>query len=283
MDNQCISPYSFIELIKLANAANGSNLPFAIYSAAREQQLFNVPISQPLLIFVLAGSKLLQTERRILCATGEFIFLGSSPNINMRNVPDDRDYYALLIEFEHSDFDCLPTHTSKPIDFIHGTLDLPLAKGLQQFIEWSQFAPQALWAQRRRELLQLLFHLGHTDVARLAGNQFVSQQVHKMIIKDLSEDISAEGIAQALAMSESTLRRKLAAENTSLQQLKDQARLGYGLHLLQTTEWPIIQIAEHCGYQSQSRFSSRFKQRFGLTPSALRHTRMHEKGECLNA
>ena len=77
-------------------------------------------------------------------------------------------------------------------------------------------------------------------------------------------------------MSESTLRRKLKAEGTSLQEIKDQSRLGLGLHLLQTTQDPITLIAEKCGYQSQSRFTNRFKGRFGLTPSELRKTKMED-------
>jgi AraC-like DNA-binding protein len=75
-------------------------------------------------------------------------------------------------------------------------------------------------------------------------------------------------------MSESTLRRKLKLEGTSVQEVKDQARLGLGLHLLQTTRQPISLVAEKCGYLSQSRFTDRFKKRFGLTPSELRKTKM---------
>lgn len=281
-DSRRILTQRMYELINLANAAKGNSLPFAIYSAVHEQQLLNVPISQPILIFVLGGCKSLQVTEPVTCKTGEFIFLGSSPNIHMRNIPDGQQYFALLIEFESGDFEVLPPAPKAPVEFASGTIDHTLIQALRQFIEWAQFAPQTLWGSRRRELLQLLFHLGHTDIARLAGEKTVSQQVHKLIIDNLSEDQAAHSIAGALAMSESTLRRKLSAENTSLQQLKDQARLGNGLHLLQTTDWPIIQIAEHCGYQSQSRFSSRFKQRFGLTPSALRQTRMIEKGECLS-
>ncbi len=74
-------------------------------------------------------------------------------------------------------------------------------------------------------------------------------------------------------MSESTLRRKLSVEGTSMQEIKDQVKLGLGLQLLQTSNHSIVFIAEQCGYQSQSRFSSRFKKRFGLTPSALRKTK----------
>jgi AraC-like DNA-binding protein len=77
-------------------------------------------------------------------------------------------------------------------------------------------------------------------------------------------------------MSESTLRRKLKVESTSVQEIKDSARLGLGLHLLQTSQHSIGIISDKCGYQSQSRFTERFKKQFGLTPSELRKTKMTE-------
>lgn len=77
-------------------------------------------------------------------------------------------------------------------------------------------------------------------------------------------------------MSESTLRRKLKSELTSVQEIKDKTRQGLALHLLQTTQYSIGIIAEKCGYQSQSRFTERFKKHFGLTPSDLRKTKMTE-------
>lgn len=61
-----------------------------------------------------------------------------------------------------------------------------------------------------------------------------------------------------------------------MQEIKDQARLGLGLHLLQTTHYSIVLIAEKCGYKSQSRFTDRFKERFGLTLSELQKTKMED-------
>ena len=75
-------------------------------------------------------------------------------------------------------------------------------------------------------------------------------------------------------MSESTLRRKLKLEGTTIQETKDQVKLGLSLHLLQTTGYPVGLISEKCGYHSQSRLADRFKGRFGLTPSQLRKTKM---------
>nr|WP_281358241.1 helix-turn-helix transcriptional regulator [Pseudoalteromonas caenipelagi] len=80
-------------------------------------------------------------------------------------------------------------------------------------------------------------------------------------------------ICDSLAMSESTLRRKLKSEGTTVQTIKDRAKLGLGLHLLQSTDYTIGVISQICGYQSQSRFTERFKSRFGLTPTQLRNTK----------
>jgi len=81
---------------------------------------------------------------------------------------------------------------------------------------------------------------------------------------------SAADAARALAVSEATLRRRLAAEGTCFRDLAAEARLGHGLHLLQTTRQPIIEVAAACGYDSPSRFAARFRDRFGMSPSELR-------------
>ena len=74
-------------------------LPFSIYSSVREQRLFNVPIVKPLLIFVLGGEKHLGKSPTQVFQSGEFIFLSNKTQIDMRNIPSDHPYYALLIDF----------------------------------------------------------------------------------------------------------------------------------------------------------------------------------------
>lgn len=73
-----------------------------------------------------------------------------------------------------------------------------------------------------------------------------------------------------LAMSESTLRRRLSSENTRFETLLLEVRLQHAMMLLQTTQWSIPLIAEACGYQSYVRFSERFRERFGRTPAKIR-------------
>ncbi|MFC5473269.1 helix-turn-helix transcriptional regulator [Paraherbaspirillum soli] len=76
--------------------------------------------------------------------------------------------------------------------------------------------------------------------------------------------------ARELAMSEATLRRRLATENLRFDSLLLDIRMHHAMTLLQTTAWSIPQIAEASGYRASSRFALRFRERFGCSPSRAR-------------
>lgn len=248
-------------------------LPFSVYTSLKEQRILNAPIIRPLLIFVLAGVKQLGRQDEIVCPAGSFLFLSNTSGIDMRNIPGE-EYFALLIEFDFGDFDQFKRARGAEKKYFQGQVDGVLSKALQQYIEWAKFAPKELWRFRREELLQLLYLSGYEDVCSIAGHPSLSHQLHDLISTDIAGVWSVERLAAQLAVSDSTLRRKLKAEGTSIKTLVDSTRLGHGLFWIQTTMEPIGRIAERCGYQSQSRFTDRFKQQFGITPSELRKTRM---------
>ena len=87
---------------------NQSQLPFSVYSSHKEQMITNVPIIKPLLIFILSGTKQLGKSGSVECLSGSFVFLSNSPRIDMRNIPIQAEYFAVLIDFEHEDFSELP-------------------------------------------------------------------------------------------------------------------------------------------------------------------------------
>ena len=262
-------------LSTIKNTLNSNRaLPFSVYSSAKEQNLLNVPIAKPLLIVVLNGEKELGKDHEISCCSGEFIFLADSPAINMRNIPKGKEYFALLIEFEYQDFNGLQNSEFNQQKYYIGEISAILEQCLQQFVTSSLWAPEQLWLLRRREIIELLCHIGHKKILSMVGNFKTAHRLHDIFCEYGFNGLTNEYLCKQLAMSESTLRRKLKLEGTSVQEVKDQARLGLGLHLLQTTRQPISLVAEKCGYLSQSRFTDRFKKRFGLTPSELRKTKM---------
>lgn len=255
------------------------DLPFSIYSSVHVQNLLNVPIAKPLLIIVLSGNKQLGPAHELICDAGQFVFLSDSSTINMRNVPDEKSYHALLIEFEYEDFLGLVEIGNSSVEFITGEVVPKLQDCLLQFIEACLWAPEEILKSRRKEILLLLVHLGYKNLSAMMAKSKLSHKVHDIFQKYNFSDLKVKEISSKLAMSESTLRRKLDLEGTSIKAIKDNARLGLALHLLQTSNNSINLIAEKCGYSSQSRFTARFKKHFGLTPSELRKTKMTDLGD----
>jgi len=271
---------NLIQAVKRVNSVD-KPLPFSIYSSVKEQHILNVPIIKPLLIIVLSGKKELGKNSEFICHAGDFVFLPDSPSINMRNIPNEDVYFALLIEFAHEDFNGLELGKPKTQDFCTGKSTHLLNQCLIQFVESALWAHESIWSARKNELLRVLCLMGYRESLSMIGADSISYQINEMLQQNLNQDLTIDMICDSLAMSESTLRRKLKSEGTGIQEIKDKAKLGTGLHLLQTTAFSIGLVAEMCGYQSQSRFTERFKNRFGLTPSELRKTKMTDSGEIL--
>lgn len=97
-----------------------------------------------------------------------------------------------------------------------------------------------------------------------------ADRIRSLVAADPGRRWTSADAGHALSLSEASLRRKLRAEGNSFKVILLEIRMLIALSLLQTTNHKVATIAEQVGYQSQSRFSHRFKQRFGLNPSLLR-------------
>jgi len=86
-----------------------------------------------------------------------------------------------------------------------------------------------------------------------------------------AEPIEVADLAAAAEMNvtqlERTARRVLGL---SPKQLVMRFRLEEGLRLLTTTELPMAEVADHCGYYDQSAFSRHFRKVVGSPPAAYR-------------
>ncbi|WP_187430202.1 HTH-type transcriptional activator RhaS (plasmid) [Roseobacter fucihabitans] len=97
----------------------------------------------------------------------------------------------------------------------------------------------------------------------------VTARLRDLLEADLERAWRSEDAAQALGLSESTLRRKLSKENTRFSQELRDARLSKALMLIQTTDRSLSEIAFASGFSSQSRFNEAFKARFAVSPRNL--------------
>ena len=252
-----------------------SRLPFAIYHCQQPQTLRQVPFLKPTLIFVLQGDKHWGQHADQVCASGEWLFVPKSLNLMLRNQPQQGHYLALVLELEPEDFSHLQQKNHSSAQVASAAMDATLILSLIQLLDWAQLAPTEQWSSRRREIIQHLVDMGHGTLLAAYLDSSLSQQIYQLLQQRPQHPWITSDICQTLAISESTLRRRLQNEGTSFRDLMDTTRLGLGLDLIQRTDLPIALVAERCGYTSPSRFAERFKQRFAITPSALRKTHFH--------
>lgn len=76
--------------------------------------------------------------------------------------------------------------------------------------------------------------------------------------------------ARLMGSSSATFRRRLAAENTSFQQIKDEFRQTEACLLLAQQDTEIRDIAEHLGFTETSAFHRAFRKWQGITPGEFR-------------
>jgi AraC-like DNA-binding protein len=97
-----------------------------------------------------------------------------------------------------------------------------------------------------------------------------SERVRDLIMSQPDKHWDAESVAVHLCMSTPTLRRRLQDHSETFTGILLDVRMSHALWLLQTTSLPVTEVALASGYESHSYFSSRFRERFGFTPTAVR-------------
>ena len=264
-----------------------SNIHF-IYQAKRPQVLRQLSVTSPLLAWVRSGQKRVTTEdSHYTCHTEQCIVLPAPYQFGIENIPVHQGRYfahcivpptAWMDRFRQRYGDLISQHishnnSSAPVFDLSQTLH----RQLEEFISLTELNDPTSLDRARVELVwqQILLTMMYDGVgaalfinpkASLAGT------VSALINAVLARDWQSKELAGRLNMSESTFRRKLQSENTSFTQLLHQLRMSHAAHLLMASSHNIQQIALDTGYSSPSKFTSRFKQQFGLTPAALRKT-----------
>ena len=94
--------------------------------------------------------------------------------------------------------------------------------------------------------------------------------LHQMV---LSGTASAQNVALLFGIHERTLRKRLTAERTSLQQLVSQTRYELAKQLLENTELPLSEIAAALRYADAAVFSRAFRSWSETSPREWRRRR----------
>lgn len=106
--------------------------------------------------------------------------------------------------------------------------------------------------------------LQRRQVTGLAG------QVRQQLLGPLGLIASLDEIADTLAMSPRSLRRKLEQEGTSFRTLLDEERRQISLQLLSGSEMKLDELAIHLGYTDTASFTRAFRRWMGCSPGEYR-------------
>lgn len=234
-------------------------------------------VEKPTLVVVHQGTKVLKGDG-FACTikAGEAVALAGGQAFDVTNHPAPSGVYeavwlvcdpAIIAQTTLSAPSLQPILNALPVRPLESGFQAALARGIEAIVD-SQHIPPAIASHRLGEVLVWISqHGGRFENPR---SPLVSGQVRAVLSSAPDQAWAAAEIAKHLAMSEATLRRRLAAEGCSLSELLIDVRMSHGLALLQATDLPITQVARECGYESASRFAIRFRQRFGFPPMAIR-------------
>lgn len=249
----------------------------------RELEILRIHVQQPALIFVDRGIKTVRTSRgaTVRAHAGQALLLGGGQTVDFTNTVTEGDQYeARWLVFDPVLLDDAfyrnrATAVSAPARMLakvgeglaeaFGRATQALAAGL----------PAAVARQRMLEVMHWLLEVGVVLYAPPAATD-IALKVRALIAASPQQQWTAVRVASEMAMSQATLRRRLAAEGSTLTELLVDIRMATALTLLQATTQPVSHIALSVGYESPSRFAVRFRQRFGFAPTAVRgHERIY--------
>lgn len=260
-----------------------------VFHCHQVQSLHRVPIHHPSIVLVLSGQKKVSlSQSEVICKSGDMVLLPAGSEALMENIPCPKrqEYFALCIGFSPDTLERFSQGYGDRIDWAQQrpllTSSAPdaLLLAMSQRVSWCFDHENAeldsndmLSDLRQQELLAICAE--HKLLGQLLTSKqpLWQQRVSSIVSLDLAHEWRIKTVCDRLGVSESVLRRALQKEGTSFRDILEQARLVTALSLLQELPISIADVAASVGYQSQSRFTERFKQRFGLTPSELKQSR----------
>ncbi len=176
---------------------------------------------------------------------------------------------TLLRSFQRQNSSLLSSHSARA-GYQQLVLDTDLKTTFLRIFDGAdvQRVSDARLQCRLTELLWSLAERGYVFKERKQDG--TAERLRALISDDPGQQWTANEAGRRLAMSEATLRRRLVGESVHFEDILIEVRMHHAMMLLQTTPWSIPRIALACGYQSRSRFSERFRTRFGYSPSTVR-------------
>ena len=111
-----------------------------------------------------------------------------------------------------------------------------------------------------------------------ASSEEIIYRIHQYLLEHLSERITIEELSRKFLMNTTTLKKEFKeVYGVSIAAHVKEHRMELAARLLQESSDSIAQIAQAVGYTSQSRFTTAFKEKYGVLPTEYRTYRHTNK------
>lgn len=259
---------------QLTAALEQSSLAASATVALHRYRLHAVACDMPLLMIPLSGMKRFHAGGATWeCATGQFLMTHFAMQADIENIPGGAaPYRAWALPFPWE-------VVSMARSLLHGVVqaqgkavsvgELPaVMEALLAYIGDADATDTALRNYRLLGILLALFRAGHGQFL-LAQDPSLSARIRLAVSADPAREWTSAHFEAVFFLSGATLRRRLAAEGTSLRALIQEARLHSALVQLQVTHKPVKAVALDHGYRSVPSFRRNFIERFGIDPAEV--------------
>ena len=134
-------------------------------------------------------------------------------------------------------------------------------------------APDTVQGQLLHEIVEQVMEIAcpEKSVDRSASQEEIIRNVHDYMVEHLSERLTIEALSREFLMNTTTLKAVFKkVYGTSLAAHMKAHRMERAASLLLKTQDDIGAIARAVGYESQSRFTSAFRECYGVSPGEYR-------------
>lgn len=243
------------------------------YCALARERLIAVDLPDPLMGIVLAGRKEVWRGSLVdVLLPGTLFVLPRGVPLDILNIPGDRSgsYQSLVLEIRGQDLPDL----APPPGIRAGGLAVPLDAARVEAVLHAAAAiadGPARPTVRAARLAELLALLHDVPEAAPLYERTMADRVARLLRGDLARGWTAATVARRLAVSESTLRRRLAADGASFSALLRRERMEAARRHIAAGEGSQA-AALAVGYASRAHFARAYRAAFGSNPGATRAT-----------
>ena len=246
------------------------------YTGQKSQSLRNVPFIYPSIVWVQAGVKKLQWQNDwINIDPKNWLLTAGHSQQTFINQPSQTVFSSLQLCFLTR-----PTteliNRSRQQNNRHTTPNYQFDKAgeylFMNLVNMPSTLPRNVQECMVNALFEFLANIGRLH--QLFSYQDLSwrDKLVELFRQQPSEQHNIESACQHLGLSKSTLIRRLREESTQFKEILAELRMGYALTLLQQQHYTQLDLAQLCGYQSETRFAQRFKKQFGLSLKEYQNT-----------